>query len=159
MSYIRRSMIRFMYSSTVQVTRLGMGGGPGIVDGAAEYTWVKSTDIIDPYWGIPGQMKCRLDLQFVRPGLNAPMPAEAGSVIPRAGTLFCDIPEDLSFIRAGDILEVIAGAYEGATFEITAIPELAQDVLGPVHMEAQIVEKAIQTGSRWPGVEPGDITR
>lgn len=152
----RSSNIRYLYTSTVVVTRLGMGGGAGIQDGAANYTWVESDDVIDAKLGIPGKMKCKIDLQFVRPGLNAPMPAEAGSAIPRAGTLFFDLPPKSYFVRSGDHIRVVKGAYFGALFEITAIPESAQDVRGPTHMEAQIVEKGIDTDLI---PTPGDVLR
>lgn len=153
----RSSNIRYLYSSTVAVIRLGMGGGPGIYEGAAQFTWTDVTDVLDSRLGIPGLMKCRLDLQFVRPGLNAPMPAEAGAPIPRAGTMFCDIPPGENRLRAGDHLKVVKGVYKGSMFEITAIPEVAQDVIAAVHLEAQIVEKGIDTDMLMPS--PGDILR
>lgn len=156
----RRSTIRGLYTSVVQVVRLGSGNGAGIQDGAFVANWVVSDDVIDEYYGVPGFMKCKIDIQFVRPGINAPQPAEAGTVIPRAGTIFYDLPAHESYVRAGDHLRVTGGtAYVGSTWEITAIPEAAQDYRGPIHMEAQIVEKAISTEMRWPGQEPGEIYR
>lgn len=152
------SNLRESYSSTVQVIRLGGGKGPGRVYGGAQYNWVNSTDIIDPYWGVPGQMKCRIDVLFIQPGIPAPMPAETASPTPRTGTVFYDIPADPKFVRAGDHLEVVAGAYIGSTFEIKAIPQEAQDFFGPTHMEARFVEIAIEL-DEYPGVEPGSITR
>jgi hypothetical protein len=85
------------------------------------------------------------------------MPAEAGAPIPRGGTLLCDIPPGYNRLRAGDHLKVVKGVYMGSMFEITAIPEIAQDVIGPVHLEAQIVEKGIDTDMLMPS--PGDILR
>jgi hypothetical protein len=59
--------------------------------------------------------------------------------------MFCDIPPGENRLRAGDHLEVVKGVYTGSLFEITAIPEIAQDVIGAVHLEAQIVERGIDT--------------
>lgn len=150
------SNLRGSYSSVVQVRRLVRGSGAGRISGAANYTWGNSTDIIDSYWNVPGQMQCRLDVQFLRPGSQAPMPAESATVLPRIGTLFYDLPDDPTFVRAGDHLTVVSGTFQGSTFEIRVIPEPAQDYFGPTHMEAQIVEIAIDL-SLYPGVEPGSI--
>jgi hypothetical protein len=152
------SNLRASYSSVVQVRRLVAGYGPGRINGAANYTWGNSTDIIDDYWGVPGQMQCRLDVQFIRPGSGIPMPAESPTVVPRLGTVFYDIPDNINYVRSGDHLQVISGAFEGNTFEIRVIPEPAQDYFGPTHMEAQIVEIAIDL-NLYPGVDPGSITR
>lgn len=151
------SNLRASYSSVVQVVRLGGGMGPGRVNGAANYNWVDSTDIIDPYWGVAGQMKCRLDVLYLQAGIAAPMPAEMGSVTPRQGTVFYDIPTNQKFVRAGDHLKVIDGAYKGSRFEIKAIPQEALDYFGPCHMEAHFVEIGIDL-ELFPGVEPGSIT-
>lgn len=150
------SNLRALYKTVVQIVRAGGGGGPGRINGATQFNWVNSTDIIDPYWGVPGQMKCRLDVQFVRPGMNAAPPEETASVIPRTGTLYYDIPESLNFVKAGDHLIPVAGTFVGSVFRISVIPEPAQGPLGPTHMEAQIVEIGINTG-QYP--KPGDITR
>ncbi len=153
----RYSTIRFLYTSTVQVMRLSWGGGqPLIEQGALNSHWAESTEIADRFLGIPGLLKCKIDIQFVRPGLNAPPPEESASIVPRSGTIFYDVPPTPQGVKAGDHLRVIKGAYVGSLFEITAIPEAAQDMLGPIHMEAQIVEKGIDT-DLYP--QPGEILR
>ena len=138
--------------------RLGSGGGAGRVNGAVRYTWVNSEDIIDTYWGIPGQMQCRVDCQFLMPGIEAPMPAETASRVPRRGTLYYDIPQKRNFVRAGDRIKVIEGPYEDSMFELRVTPVPAQDFFGATHMEVELVEVTIPAGT-FPGVEPGSITR
>lgn len=152
------SNLRGSYSSVVKIRRLGGGMGPGRVNGAAQYNWVESDDLIDVYWGVPGQMQCRLDVQYVSPGIGAPMPAEVATVIPRSGTVYYDIPDSPLYVRAGDHLVAIDGPFKGSTFEIRVIPQPAQDFLGATHMEAQMVEIAIDL-NLFPGVAPGSITR
>lgn len=135
-----------------------MGNGPGIEDGAPVLNYQRSSDLADRFLRSPGKMKCRLDIQFVRTGIQTAPPYEAGSPIPRAGTVFYDIPPKRDAVRANDLLVVVKGAYVGSTFQIMAIPEGAQDVLGITHIEAQITEKAIDN-NLFPGVELGEITR
>lgn len=151
------SYLRQWYNTIVQVNRIGRGGGPGRIQGQAVYTWVESTDLIDPDLDVPGQMACRLDVQFIRPGSQAPMPAEAGDKIPRLGTVIFDVPPMPNLIKAGDRLTALTGPFVGSTFELRVIPEPAQNIVGAQHMEAQVVEVAILPG-QFPGVEPGSVT-
>lgn len=152
------SNLRASYSSVVQVVRLGGGGGAGRVNGAVRYTWVDAQDIIDVYWGVPGQMKCRIDCQFIMPGIEAPMPTETASRVPRRGTLYFDIPQSYTFVRAGDRIKVLQGPYEGSMFELRVTPVPAQDFFGPTHMEVELVEVTIPAAT-FPGVEPGSVVR
>lgn len=147
---------RAWYTSVVSVVRMGTdpGSATTVVDGAPVFSWEESSDLIDPYWSVPGQMMCRLDLLFVSGNINAPMPAEVGTIIPRQGTVFYDVPTNPRFVRAGDHLVAINGPYTGSTFEIKVIPAPAQGFLGSSHMEAFIVETAIRPG-QFPGVTPG----
>src|SRR6266567_3900661 len=82
---IPMSIWRHMYISRVAVYR--MGGG-AFVDGAPTFGYEKLTDIVDWQLGAPGEMLCRIDLQWERPGKRQPMATEAGVKPSRTGTLF-----------------------------------------------------------------------
>ena len=105
-------------------------------------SWAPVTDILDPYQDAPGLMACRLDLQFTRPGKDAPMPLVAGRAPDRVGVLFYDMPADASglpLLKAGDRLQMVSGPIAG-TFELRQVPEIAQDYLGAHHGESQVIE-------------------
>jgi hypothetical protein len=122
--------------------------------GGMSVTWSAVTDILDPYQAGPGLMACRLDLQFTRPGKDAPMPLVAGRAPDRVGVLFYDMPADvngLPLLKAGDRLQMVSGPIAG-TFELRQTPEPAQGYAGIHHAENQIVEvsQALQPGSYTP---------
>lgn len=149
--YAPGSPARALYTSVAQVLRLTpeltVGGGMSVA-------WAPVTDILDPYVNTPGQLACRLDLQFTRPGKDAPMPLVAGRAPDRVGVLFYDMPVDASglpLIKAGDRLEMVSGPIQG-TFELRQNPEPAQNFTGYAHCENQVVEvsQALQPGSYTP---------
>lgn len=85
----------------------------------------------------------RLDLTFLRPGKDVPMPVEAGKTPDRIGICFA---ETNSGLRAGDRITAITNDYGvipvPGTFDIRVIPDVAQDFFGGHHVEIQIVEVA-----------------
>lgn len=99
------------------------------VDGMAQEDWV-------PYGDSRDAIKCRLDLNFIRPGKDALPVAEAGRAPDRMGVLFCDATAGL---RAGDRIVAVSGPVTG-TFEIRAIPDVAQGFASGHHMEVQVFE-------------------
>jgi hypothetical protein len=122
--------------------------------GGMSVSWAALTDILDPYLDTPGQLACRLDLQFTRPGKDAPMPLVAGRAPDRTGVMFCDMPTDVSglpLIKAGDRFQMVSGPIAG-TFEVRQVPEVAQDYIGAAHAEFQVIEvsQALQPGSYTP---------
>jgi len=123
--------------------------------GAMSVSWAPVTDILDPFLEIPGQLACRLDLQFTRPGKDQPMPLAAGRAPDRIGILFCDLVTDpvsgLPLVLSGDRFTMISGPVFG-TFEVRVIPEAALDLLGAHHYEFQVLEtsQALQPGSPTP---------
>lgn len=138
------SPLRHLYRSQVQVFRLS-----GSFDlGAPSYVWEPLTAVLDPVLNIPGQMLCRIDLQFLRPGKDAPMPIVAGRPPDRTGTMFYDA---IPMILAGDRFVCTAGPIVG-TFELRQVPEPAQDYFAVHHFENQVIEVA-QTvaGVIYPG--------
>lgn len=117
-----------LYSSRVEVLRLSMFDGGGYP--VYRYTVVEGME----------SLPCRLDLNFVRPGKDQPMPAEAGRTPDRVGLMFCSTD---SGIRSGDRLRAVSGPVEGM-FEIRVVPDVAVDYSSGHHMEVQVVEVAQQ---------------
>ena len=149
--YAPISPARGLYRSVAQVMRLQ----PVLQDGGGmSVTWSAVTDILDPYISTPGQISCRLDLQFTRRGKDAPMPLVAGRAPDRVGVMFCDMPADangLPLLKAGDRFQMVSGPIVG-TFEVKQVPEVAQDYIGASHAEFQVIEvsQALQPGSYTP---------
>lgn len=125
--------MRHLYNSRVEVYR----PYDELVDGLAQLTWQKVKVIVDPAMSVPGELLCRIDLSYQRPGKDQPMPLVAGRAPDRVGLLFCDRTDEL---RAGDRLHCIDGPVQG-TFELRVMPDPIAGY-GPAvhHMEAQVVE-------------------
>lgn len=145
---------RWLYRTTANVLRLTETLG---ADGGLAMTWNQVTDIVDSYLNIPGQLSCRIDLLFTRPGKDQPQAAVAGRAPDRVGVMFFDPTTDdagVPTVRAGDRIQCIAGPVYG-TFEIRVIPEPAQDYVGSHHLEVQVVEVsqalAPPTATPFPG--------
>lgn len=127
--------MRWLYSSRVEVLRLGLTVDP---DGVSSQSWVKITEIPDTVLNVPGEMMCRIDLQFQRPGKDQPMPVVAGRAPDRVGIMFFDVTDQ---IKSGDRFHCIKGPIAG-TFEMRVNADPAQDFGTAHHMEVQIVEVA-----------------
>ncbi len=126
--------MRHLYASRCEVLRLS-----GVVTrGNPVMSWVKVANIVDDTLATPGELWCRIDLQFQRPGKDQPMPLVAGRPPDRVGVLFCGITGNL---LAGDRVRTIAGPVSG-TFEIRSIPDPAVDLGSAHHLEVQVVEVA-----------------
>lgn len=145
------SIIRGSYSSTVEILRTKTGRP---LKGAPNFSWENPDIIFDEDWGIPGQMMCNIDLQWVRPGMTALPAFEAGSVIPRRGTVFFDLTYDKKIlVKGGDRLRAIQGPIEGL-FELRVIPAVAKDFFGLIdHVEAEIIEVGILGQHVFPGTD------
>lgn len=126
--------LRGMYSSTVEIFQNQMTN----VNGSMRTSWQKITDVADPKHGIPGEMKCRADLGFMRPGKDAPSAITAGRAPDRIGVLVCD---PTPYLRSGQRIRFKAGPITG-TFELKAIPDPATDYSSVHHLEVQIIEVA-----------------
>ena len=143
--------LRMFYSSVCQVLR----NDPQMDDsGGMTLGWTPLTSIVDPVLDQPGLLACRLDLQLVRPGKDAPAPIVAGRAPDRVGVCFFDLAADSNgapLVRAGDRLQAVSGPIFG-TFEIRIIPDVAQDLIGAHHIEVQVVEvsQMLQPGSPTP---------
>lgn len=137
--------MRHLYASQVEVLRLVSS----IEFGTPTLSWVKISDMVDSVLGVEGEMRCRLDLGFVRPGRDQPMAVVAGRAPDRMGVLFCDYSPNL---RAGDRVRAVAGPVTG-TFEVRAIPDTAVDMTSVHHVEVQIFEVA-QMVAQFPSAIP-----
>lgn len=126
--------MRHLYASTVKVQRLTKTR----VNGMVQTSWSDQAPPLDSF-------RCRLDLNFLRPGKDAPPAHEAGVAPDRTGIMFCDAHLPL---KAGDRLVAIAGPVEG-TFEIRTLPDIAVDYSSGHHIEVQIIE-SVQDLTDWP---------
>jgi hypothetical protein len=136
--------IRHLYVSRAEVHRLQIT----LVKGSMTNTWQKLTAMVDPALNIAGELMCRLDLNFIRPGKDQPSPLVAGRSQDRVGLLFCDYSPHL---LAGDRLKMVGGPITG-TFELRANPDGAIDFSQVHHFETQVVEVS-PSAVRFPGSE------
>lgn len=125
-----------LFSSVVKVQRLQKTRGE---DGVTEVDWV---DQVTPL----NYIKCRLDLNFLRPGKDIPPAYEAGVVPDRIGIMFCraNLP-----IKAGDRIVTVSGPVTGV-FDIKSIPDVALDYSSGHHIEVQVVETVQNLVNKWP---------
>lgn len=138
--------MRHLYASLVQVTELVQTR----VNGSATYAWSPVTAMVDPIWGVPGQLKCRIDLQFIRPGRDAPMPIQAGRAPDRQGILICDVNPNL---KAGQRVTAIDGPVTGV-FELRETPDPIVGFSLAHHIEVGLIEVAQALQGVFPGTEP-----
>lgn len=137
--------MRHLFASRVEV----LEATTTIVEGARVQSWAKSALDFDPTCA-PGEMKCRLDLIFLRPGKDAPAPVVAGRSPDRTGVLFCSKTPSL---QAGQIIKVIDGPHTGAMFAIKIRPDEAQAFAGTHHIEV-LVNEVNQAGFSYPSGAP-----
>jgi hypothetical protein len=139
------------YTSVAQVLRLVsvLQSGGGMV-----MNYQPVTAVVDPVLDQPGLLRCRIDLTFIRPGKDAPAPIVAGRAQDRIGVCYYDLATDASgvpTVLAGDRLECVSGPIFG-TFEIRAVPDVAQSMTGAHHVEVQVIEvsQALKPGTPSP---------
>lgn len=124
--------MRHLFHTRAEVLRLSQE----FHDGAPTMSWDKVSTIVDPLLGEPGELMCRLDLNFVRPGKDQPMPVVAGRAPDRVGLMFFDATAE---VLAGDRIRAISGPIAG-TFEIRAAPDPAAGFSQAHHHEVQVIE-------------------
>jgi hypothetical protein len=140
--------MRWLYNSRVEIVRLNLD----MVKGVPQQTWQKLDDIVDPFLGVPGEMMCRIDLQYQRPGKDQPMPVVAGRAPDRVGVMFFDATDQ---ILSGDRFRCILGPIQG-TWEIKVMPDPAQSYSVAHHMEVQIIEVAQNSNANL--LDPVEVT-
>jgi hypothetical protein len=137
--------MRHLFNSKVEI----LESVTDIIDGARVQTWAKSSARFDNV-SAPGEMKCRLDLSFLRVGKDAPAPIVAGRSPDRTGVLFCNNTPNL---KAGHIIKVIEGPHTGSQFLIKMRPDEAQNRRRTHHLEVQVFE-VNQAGFSYPSGAP-----
>jgi hypothetical protein len=137
--------MRHLFKSRVEI----LEATTTVVDGARVQSWAKSSANFDSTCA-SGEMKCRLDLIFLRPGKDQPAPVVAGRSPDRTGILFCSNTPEL---QSGQIIKVVAGPYLGAAFLLKMRPDEAQDFNASHHIEVQVFEVA-QAGFNYPSGAP-----
>lgn len=138
--------MQHLFSSAVRVERMGLTASGGV----ASMDWTV----------VPGgeYVKCRLDLNFLRPGKDiAPAPV-AGKAPDRIGLMFCS---NGTPIKAGDRIVTIPNdsgqmPVEG-TFEIRVIPDTVVGYSAAHHIEIQILETNQALDGRWPDDDADDL--
>jgi len=120
-----------------------------IVDGARVQAWAKSSAKFDNTLP-PGEMLCRLDLIFLRPGKDQPAPIVAGRTPDRTGIMFCS---NTPALKGGQIIKCVQGPNTGASFLLKMRPDEAQGFSAAHHIEVQVFEIA-QAGLHYPSGAP-----
>lgn len=131
-----------LFNSRVSVSRLTQTATAG----APTYDWLP----------VPGlqALDCRLDVGFLRPGKDMPMPVEAGKAPPRIAVLYCSPTVPL---WAGDQLQCITNRFGqipvSGVWELRVPPDEAQDFSRQHHIEVQVVEVALAVAGQriFPG--------
>jgi hypothetical protein len=127
--------MRHLYNCRAEAFRLRVE----VTDGLASQTWQKLEEIVDPYLGVPGELMCRVDWVFQRPGKDQPMPLGSGRAPDRVGLMLFDPTTE---IRSGDRFHALEGPVQG-NWEIRVMPDPAQGYgLLAHHMEVQVIEVA-----------------
>ena len=105
-------------------------------------SWV-SAGTTDPEKAMLTWIPCRLDLQFVRPGKDAPVVVQAGEAPERSGLLFCG-DEYYGILKAGMRLVTISNEAGmepiKGVFDLRFIPDLAMGFASGHHIEVQVFE-------------------
>lgn len=125
-----------LYASRVAVKR--MRGSSE--DGSASFAWV----VVGALQSVP----CRLDVGYLRPGKDQPMPIEAGKAPSRIALLTAD---SYCGIRAGDRITCVPGP-DGktpvtGTWELRLPPDEILAFSQPHHIEVQVIEVAVAVAS------------
>jgi len=137
--------MRHLFNSRVEV----LEAITDIVDGARMQSWAKSSDQFDSM-AANGEMWCRLDLIFLRPGKDQPAPIVAGRTPDRTGILYCSFTPAL---KGGQIIRCLEGPYVGSSFLLKMRPDAAQAFSSAHHIEVQVFEVA-QAAFSYPSGAP-----
>lgn len=131
--------MQHLYSSVVKINKREL---TPTASGSMIMKWV-------PVEGLQ-YMRCRLDLQFLRPGKDTPAAVVAGVIPDREGIMFCDTTDKL---RAGMQVVTIDGSngkqVVKGVFEIKEMPDVALDFDSAHHIEVKIIE-TVQKDSNFP---------
>lgn len=132
--------MQHLYASVVKIRERKMVPK----NGRPTLSWVDVAGLT--YW------PCRLDLEFMRPGKDAPPAINAGVVPDREGIMFCDVSEK---IKAGmqvvTIDDSMGRQVVKGVFEIKEIPGISLDSSSQHHMEIK-VQETVQSSNTMPDI-------
>lgn len=142
-----------LFPSAVRVERLKTSMN---AEGVVETKYEQATDTDPALDDMLKFLKCRLDMNFVRPGKDILPAPVAGRAPDRIGIMFT-FP--YAPIRAGDRLVAIQNEMGKipvkGVFEIRVIPDEAIDYSDQHHIEVQIIEVGQELGnSNWSTETP-----
>lgn len=124
-----------LFASVVKVQRLTRTR----TDGVTKMEWLDQPAPLNA-------IRCRLDLNFLRPGKDVPPAYEAGTAPDRVGVMFCRANNAL---RAGDRIVTVSGPVSGV-FDLKVIPDIAVDFSSAHHIEVQVIESVQNLDGKWP---------
>jgi hypothetical protein len=142
-----------LFNSVVRVEELQLTQEDGELP---EMNWVQATHDDPALNAMLLYLRCRIDMNFVRPGKDILPAPEAGKAPDRVGVLFT---YNYAPIKAGQRLVAIENDWGiipvPGNFEIRYIPDVAIDYSSPHHIEVQVIETAQKlTTANWPTEEP-----
>lgn len=126
--------LRGMYLYVVEVFENEMT----LVNGSMRTSWKKLTEVLDPLHGVPGEMACRIDFGYMRPGKDAASPIVAGRAPDAVGVMVFDFT---TLVKAGHRIRIKSGPMTG-TYELKSRPDPAVGYGSVNHLEVQVVEVA-----------------
>lgn len=97
-------------------------------DGILTTSWVSVSGL--------DEVRCRLEVNFYRPGKDVMLPVQAGRAPDRVGVYWVDPGTDF---RPGDHLECVSGPVEGF-WRVGTKPDVALSMSSLHHLEGQVVE-------------------
>lgn len=124
--------LRGTYYATVEVYQATITA----INGSMNTSWQKLTEMIDPLHKIAGEMRCRIDFGYMRPGKDAPSPLVAGRAPDRVGVMIFD---PTPHVKAGQRIKLINTPISGV-FELKSNPDPAVGYGSIHHLEVQVVE-------------------
>lgn len=142
-----------LFNSAVRVERLQLS----VEDGVASMSYQQATDDDPALNSMLQFLKCRIDMNFLRPGKDILPAPVAGKAPDRVGVLFT---YPYAPIKAGDWLVVIDNEQNEqpvrGTFEIRVMPDEAVGFSTRHHIEVQVVEvpQSVIDAGEWPAEEP-----
>lgn len=139
--------MQHLFNSVVRVEELSLT----MENGRPSTGWVQAHSDDPQMDALLARLKCRLDLNFVRPGKDILPAVNAGKAPDRIGVLFT---YGYAPLKAGQRVVAIEDDYGrilvDGTFEIRVIPDKALDYFGAHHIEVQILETNQNLEGKWP---------
>jgi hypothetical protein len=142
------SALRHLYASRAAVSRQVAIEIRGIT--RVEYQPLNL--MIDPIWGVPGELLCRVDLNFTRPGKDQLPPVVTGRAPERVGVMFCDVT---NLLKDGDRLTMLSGPITGQ-WDLWAVPDVVVGYSEGHHIEVAVISVPRSLGGQFSGEPLGE---